>query len=112
MSFFEVGKVVLKLHIENQKWEFKIVDVFNLSEEEFRQNDAFNDTLGNYEPEKELPISSLATINAISSSGEIVELKWSSCSHRVFPDVRHKGWSKAVFVKLNVALKKWRFNGV
>ena len=61
--------------------------MFHLSEEEYARNEEYNDTLGNYEPEKELPTNSKATIIATSSSGEIVEFMWISGFKKIYPHV-------------------------
>jgi hypothetical protein len=109
MEIFEVGKVVLKIRIENEDWIFEISEVFHLSEEEYAKNDAYNDTLGNYDPKNEKPTESVATIRANSSSGEIVILRWSYSAKGVYPHIRQKAWSKSLFIKLNNILRNWRF---
>ena len=112
MKVFEVGEVVLKEKIAGENWVFSISHVFHLSKEEYEKNETYNDTLGNYEPDKELPTNSVATIKATSQSGQSVELKWYSDFNKVCPHLSQKGWSKGVFVKLNVELKKWLFPNV
>ena len=109
MKKFKVGEIVLKEKIEAETWVFAISDVFHLSEEEYKTNETYNDTLGNYEPEKELPTNSVATITATSQSGKSVDLTWSSGINKVYPHLSQKGWSKGIFIKLNVELAKWVF---
>jgi len=109
MNVFEIGKEILKEKINGELWIFAVDDIFHLSQEEYAENEAFNDTLGDYEPDKERPTSSVVTIVATSKAGDIVELKWSYPSMGVYPHVRQKGRSKGVFVKLNQTLRKWNY---
>lgn len=109
MKTFEIGKEVLRERIEGEVWKFVIVDVFHLSSNEYARNEAYNDTLGNYEPEKELPTESVATIKATSPSGDSVELKWCPGIKGVYPHIRKKGWTKGLFLKLNQILNQWKF---
>lgn len=95
--------------IENEKWIFEISDVFHLTEQEYRANEAYNDKLGDYEPENERPVNSVATILATGASGELVTLKWSAGKKGVYPHISRKGWSKGLFVKLNQILSQWTF---
>lgn len=75
MKVFEAGKIVLKAKIAGENWVFSISDVFYLSKEVYERNKAYNDTLGNYETEKALPTNSIATIKAMSQSGQSVTLQ-------------------------------------
>ena len=109
MKVFKAGEVILKEKILGKTWVFSVGHVFHLSKEEYERHEAYNDTLGNYEPEKELPINSVATITATCQNGEIVELKWSSDFNKIYPHISQKGWSKGLFVKLNIELNKWIF---
>jgi hypothetical protein len=109
MKEFRVGETVLKEKIDNEIWVFTISDVFHLSQEEYKSNVAYNDTLGNYEPDKELPTNSTAIITGASQSGKLVELRWSSGFNKVYPHLSLKGWSKGIFLKLNIELAKWAF---
>ena len=109
MNTFEIGKIITKRNIEGNLWVFSVGDVFHLSREEYVKNEAFNDTLGDYEPDKELPTNSVATIIASNSDGDEVELKWCPGIKGVYPHIRKKGWSKMLFVNLNAELKKWKF---
>jgi hypothetical protein len=109
MKTFKVGEIVLREKIEGETWVFAVTDVFHLSEEEYAKNEEYNDTLGNYEPEKELPTNSVATITATGSNGDSVELKWFSGFKGIYPHLSKKGWTKGLFVKLNATLIKWEF---
>jgi len=109
MNIFEIGNVVLEERINGELWVFKISDVFHLSDKEYARNEAHNDTLGNYEPEKELPTSSVATITATNHSGCSIEMTWSTSFNKVYPHISKEGWSKGLFLKLNQTLSKWRF---
>ena len=109
MEIFEVGKVVLKTRIENDYWVFEISDVFQLSSEEYAMNDAYNDTLGNYDPENEKPTESVATIRATNTNGETVVLRWCYSTKGIYPHTRQKGWARGLFIKLNTILRNWRF---
>ncbi len=110
MNVFEPGKEVLTEKIDGELWTFSISKVFHLSPEEYAQNEAFNDTLGDYEPEKELPTSSVVTIEAKNKTGDIVVLHWSSSKPGVYPHISKKGWSKGLFIKLNQTLNKWNYS--
>jgi len=109
MKVFKVGEIVLKEKIDGEKWIFSITEVFHLSKEEYTANEAYNDTLGNYEPEKEKPTNSSVIITATNQSEDFVELRWSSGINKIFPHLSKKGWSKGLFVKLNIELSKWVF---
>ncbi len=109
MNIFQTGNVVLEERIDGERWVFKVSKVFYLSDEEYSRNEAYNDTLGNYEPAKELPTNSFATITASNNSGGYIEFHWSSGIGKIYPHVSKKGWSKGLFVKLNQILSKWRF---
>lgn len=109
MYIFEVKKIILNEKIDDDVWVFVVSDIFHLSHEQYAKNEAYNDSLGDYEPEKELPTNSVATIKATSSSGDSVELYWSSGAGGIYPHISKKGWSKGLFIKLNNILKKWRW---
>ena len=96
MNIFEVGTVVLKEQIDGECWEFRISKIFHLSSEEYAKNIAYNDTLGNWEPDKELPENSVVTITATNNKGSLVKLKWTPGCKGVFPHIREKGWSKGL----------------
>lgn len=108
MEIFEVGKIILEQKINDDLWVFSISKVFQLTEEEYANNGAFNDTLGNYDPENELPTSSVVTIIALNNSGGSIKLFWSCGIKGVYPYIRKKGWSKGLFIKLNKILQKWK----
>ena len=115
MKTFEVGKVILEEKIAGENWTFYITNVFHLPKEEYTKNQEHNNTLGNYEPEKELPKNSVVTITATNQNRGSIELKWSSELNKVLPQIRKRGWTKSLFSKLNVELSKWSFpktNGV
>ena len=68
--------------------------------------------LGDYEPENERPVNSVANIlatGATGATGELVTLKWSAGKRGVYPHISRKGWSKGLFVKLNQILSQWTF---
>ena len=85
------------------------------TEQEYRANEAYKDKLGDYEPENERPVNSVANIlatgatGATGASGELVTLKWSAGKRGVYPHISRKGWSKGLFVKLNQILSQWTF---
>jgi len=109
MNTFEVGKIVHRVRIGEEKWVFEIIHVSHLTDEEYARNEAFNDTLGDWDPENELPTNSLAVILASSSKGDTETLNWSSGMDGVYPHINRKGWTKGLFVKLNEILRKWHF---
>ena len=109
MKIYKVGEEILKQKIDGELWLFVVSDVFQLTQGEYDKNEAYNDALGNYEPEKELPTNSVVTISATNKLGESVELKWSYPAVGVYPHVSRKGWSKALFVKLNQILGSWEY---
>jgi hypothetical protein len=106
METFSIGKTILEETIENQKWVFKVKDIYNPSPTEIEQNEAYNDTLGNYEPDKELPTTPSVELVAINQNGEKVEMWWGPCGKHLGPHVSKKGWSKSLFTKLKGKLLK------
>ena len=108
METFRPDKIIETVIIENQKWIFRVADVYNPSQEEINHNRAHNDALGNFEPEKELPVNAHITITAESQSGETIELWWSPSDKVLGPHMSKKGWSKGIFTGLKGKLANWQ----
>ena len=107
METFEQGKLILEEKINGVLWEFRVSEIFHLSDEEYARNEAYNDTLGNYEPEKELPTDPSVRITASAKFGECVHLTWLPREKTLSPHVSKAGWSKSLFSKLKGLLINW-----
>ena len=95
MEYFEVGKILSKRKIAEQEWVFRISHVLNPSPEEVASNEEFNLSLGNYEPEKELPTKPLVSIIAESKDGEKLDFWWDPTYKKLGPHLSKHGWSKS-----------------
>ena len=112
MEQFQLGKTVLKTQLSNETWEFKVSDIFHLTDSEYASNEAFNDTLGDYEPDKELPTSPNVEITAKSKSGEVVKFIWFPCDKTLTPHISKSGWSKGLFAGLKGKLINWKLPNI
>lgn len=108
MKYFEVGETIQKTQISNETWEFKVSDIFHLTNSEYATNEAFNYTLGDYEPEKELPTYPYVEITAKSKTGETVKLIWLPYDKILSPHISKDGWSKGLFTGLKGKLINWK----
>jgi len=97
MDYFEIGKILSKRKIDELEWEFRISNIFNPSPQEIASNEEFNLSLGNYEPDKELPTKPLISIIAESNDGEKVDFWWDPTYKKLGPHISRSGWSKGIF---------------
>lgn len=108
MKYFEIGETIHKTQLSNESWEFKVSGVFHLTDSEYATNEAFNNTLGDYEPEKELQTNPYVEIIAQSISGETIKLIWLPHDKILSPHISKNGWSKGLFTGLKGKLISWK----
>lgn len=108
MEYFEPGKEVLKVKVDDQFWTFRILNVYNPSFEELERNKKHNAALGNWEPDKELPHAPHVTLRAESADGESLEMWFDPEQQGLGPHISRKGWSRGLFGRLNGILCSWR----
>ena len=108
MEYFEQDKEVLKARIDRCEWLFRIADIYNPSPGELAQNRRHNVSLGNYEPDKELPERPFVRLVAQSENGETIEMWFDPVYRKLGPHISRPGWDKGLFGQLKGILCSWQ----
>ena len=107
MKVFEERSVICSLYVGREKWDVEVVRVDSLKKEEIAANRAHNQTIGNFDPENELPTEPLIALQANSSSGKRIELYWSPETKVLGPNVSQSGWNRRHFNNVKSHLFQW-----
>ena len=108
MEYFEQGKEILSVRIGQHVWTFRVLSVYNPSPEEIERNRKHNDSLGNFEPDKELPESPFVHVSAECEDGETIAMWFDPTYRNLGPHVSREGWSRGLFMRLKGILCSWR----
>ena len=109
MKKLKEGLVIYDFSADGQKWQVSITSIYNPSPTEIEKNKAYNDTLGNFEPDQEeLPVRPFVQLECRSSSGEIQMMWWDPLGKVLGPDISRKGWTRSLFYGMKSELCKHR----
>ncbi len=108
MREFEIGSVIYEPSVEGARWKVVVSSVYNPSDSELEANQRHNDSLGNWEPERELPTERQVYLSVVSETGEKFQLHWTPSSKILGPHVSRRGWSKAMFNNVKSQLLNWK----
>ena len=108
MEYFEQGKVILKTKLGRHEWKFFVANIYNPSPDEIELHQKHNDTLGNYEPDKELPVGPFVTIFAESDNGENLKMWFDPKHGQLGPHISKEHWNRGLFGRLKGILCSWR----
>ena len=108
MATFVNGAVVKEIQAGGKRWQVRVVEVCNPSAAEIALNKAFNETLGNWEPERERPVESRVRFEISTSESERFEMHWSPTQKVLGPHVSRKGWDRGTFNAIRGELLRWR----
>ncbi|MDR2189616.1 MAG: hypothetical protein LBE62_16465 [Azonexus sp.] len=108
MRIFANGSVITEVSVGGKLWCIRIFDVYNPSAEEIVSNKKFNDTLGNWDPEREKPTFPLVQIEVTANDGERFEMYWSPANKVFGPHIKRAGWGRGTFNSIKAELLRWK----
>jgi hypothetical protein len=108
MATFVSGTVVKELNVDGRRWQVRVVEIYNPSAAEIEANKKFNDTLGNWDPERERPVEAWVRFEISTNGSEPFEMRWSPAQKIFGPHVTRKGWDRGTFNAIKGELLRWR----
>jgi hypothetical protein len=106
MRTFEDGLKVMEFTVDGERWTVVVEKIFHPTEEEVKSNEAFNETLGNWEPEKKKSTEPWVTLFISTKNKPPIGMWWAPIEQILGPHVSRKGWSKSLFVKIRRELTR------
>ena len=107
MATFVDGAVIKEIDAGGKRWRIEVVEVYNPSAAEIASNKAFNDTLGNWEPDRMRPLEPQVRIEISAGDSERFEMYWIPTRRLLGPHISRPGWSGGTFNAVKIELSRW-----